>query len=79
MKIPSPQIDNFLRYFRISGMSHCSGGPGAWMIGQSSSGSTGFDAERNVLAALVEWVEKGIPPDTILGTKFVSPDCSKFQ
>jgi feruloyl esterase len=72
MGLHPSQMDDFLRYFRISGMFHCNSGPGAWMIGQSASGSTGFDSESNVLAAIVRWVEEGIPPDTILGTKFVN-------
>lgn len=53
-------------------MFHCSSGPGAWMIGQASAGSIGFDPESNVLAAMVRWVEQGIAPDTILGTKYVN-------
>jgi feruloyl esterase len=40
------------------------------MIGQSGPGSLGFDPESNVLAAMVRWVEEGIPPENILGTKF---------
>lgn len=76
MELPPSEMDDFLRYFRISGMSHCSGGPGAWMIGQSASGTTGYGPESNVLAALVRWVEDGIPPDTIQGTKFVSDSAS---
>jgi feruloyl esterase len=72
MGLRSCQMDDFLRFFRISGMFHCNSGPGAWMIGQSSSGATGFDPASNVLAAIVQWVEEGIPPDTIEGTKFVN-------
>ncbi len=72
MELHASQMDDFLRYFRISGMFHCNSGPGAWMVGQSGSGSTGFDPENNVLAAMVRWVEEGIAPDTILGTKFLN-------
>ncbi|KAK7437233.1 hypothetical protein VKT23_018675 [Stygiomarasmius scandens] len=32
------EIDDFYRFFRISGMSHCSTGPGAWRIGQGFFG-----------------------------------------
>ncbi len=42
------------------------------MVGQSDSGSTRFDSDSNVLAAMVRWVEEGVAPDTILGTKFVN-------
>jgi feruloyl esterase len=64
------QLDDYIRYFRISGMFHCASGPGAWMIGQGASDLT-FERGHNVLAAVVDWVEQGIAPETIEGTKFV--------
>ncbi|KAH8886604.1 tannase and feruloyl esterase [Thozetella sp. PMI_491] len=71
------QMDKFLRFFRISGMFHCSTGPGAWVIGQGGGASSlqdnvAYESEHNVLAAIVDWVELGAPPDTITGTKFVN-------
>jgi hypothetical protein len=68
------QMDEFLRYFRISGMFHCSGGPGAWAFGQfgTATAEVPFRSENNVLAAIVDWVERGIAPKTIEGTKFVN-------
>lgn len=69
---PRTVLDDSVRAFQISGMGHCSGGPGAWMIGQTSGGNLGFDPESNVLAALVAWVEDGKKPDTVAGTKFVN-------
>ena len=68
------RMDQFLRFFRISGMFHCNSGPGAWVVGQSggSAAQGPFDREHNVLAALVEWVEQGVAPDTITGTKFLN-------
>lgn len=68
------QMDDFFRYFRISGMFHCNQGPGAWVFGQAGSASAQgpFDAQHNVLAALVQWVEGGAAPETITGTKFVN-------
>jgi feruloyl esterase len=50
-------------------MDHCGGGPGASMIGQNA-GKVPYDARHNVLAATVEWVERGNGPDTIEGTKY---------
>lgn len=44
------------------------------MIGQETAAEIGYDSENSILAALVKWVEEGIPPDTILGTKFVNDD-----
>jgi feruloyl esterase len=45
----------FFRFFAAPGMGHCSGG----------YGPNTFDA----LAALEQWVEKGIAPDTLLATQ----------
>ncbi|KAI1165195.1 feruloyl esterase B [Nemania serpens] len=68
------RMDAFFRLFRIPGMNHCSGGPGAWTVGQGGNPAAygiPFDREHNVLAAVVDWVEKGRAPDEIVGTKFV--------
>jgi feruloyl esterase len=72
-KMSPDQLDTWIRYFRISGMNHCAGGPGAWMIGQGLAGvkaaKDGLDAKANVLAAIVGWVEDGVAPELIEGTK----------
>lgn len=77
MDLDSSSLDDFFRYFRIGGMSHCSGGPGAWHIGQTALGALGGqgDARSNVLLALVEWVEKGVAPETVRGVRFVNVSC----
>ena len=67
---PASELDSFYRFFRISGMSHCVGGNGAWMIGQSDMGNATLDPDANVLMAMVRWVEQGIAPDTIQGIKY---------
>lgn len=74
MSYTERQMDEFIRFFRISGMFHCNSGPGAWVIGQQggSSAQGSFDRYSNVLAALVDWVEQGVAPETITGTKFVN-------
>lgn len=74
-------LDEWYRLFRIPGMSHCSGGPGAWVLGQGGGGADEgsaalFDPETNVLAAIVAWVEDGTPPDHIRGTKYVNDTVS---
>jgi feruloyl esterase len=69
------EMDTWVRYFQISGMFHCSTGPGAWVLGQGGNAAAsgiGFEKERNVLAALVEWVENGVAPEWVEGTKFVN-------
>ncbi|KAF9257169.1 tannase and feruloyl esterase [Marasmius fiardii PR-910] len=53
----SGELDSYYRFFRISGMGHCTGGPGAHQIGQVSSNGTRTEPEENVLTAMVRWVE----------------------
>lgn len=72
MNLPSSALDEFYRFFRISGMAHCSGGPGATFIGNRRSGTASLDPDQNVLTALVRWVEQGKAPESILGTAFVN-------
>lgn len=72
MSLSHAAMDDFYRYFRISGMEHCFGGPGATNIGQRSRETApSLDPEENVLTAVVRWVEEGKAPDTITGTAFV--------
>ena len=74
MNLRSSEMDDFYRFFRISGMGHCSGGVGAWQIGQTALGSanTTLDAQHNVLLRMVDWVENGNGPETVTGVKFVN-------
>jgi feruloyl esterase len=51
------RTQSYARLFMVPGMFHCSGGPGP----------NTFDA----LTPLVTWVETGVPPETIVATKFV--------
>jgi feruloyl esterase len=64
------QLDDFYRFFRILGMSHCSGGPGASLIGNQARNSASLDPEENVLMAMVRWVEQGIAPEAVVGTRY---------
>ncbi|KAI1802329.1 tannase and feruloyl esterase [Daldinia bambusicola] len=64
---------NFYRLFFLPGMHHCSGGPGAWSIGNAQRypyDKKLLDSKHNALIALVHWVENGIAPKTIVGTKY---------
>ncbi|KAH7367852.1 feruloyl esterase B [Plectosphaerella cucumerina] len=68
------KLGDWHRYFPISGMFHCSTGPGAWAFGQGGgapAAGVGFDPGRNVLSAIVAWVEQGKAPETLRGTRFV--------
>lgn len=75
MSLSSSDMDDFLRYFRISGMAHCGvggiTGAGAWMFGQSAAAS---GASTNIVNELMDWVENSNAPDTLEGTKFQSDD-----
>lgn len=71
----SNQLDEFLRFFRVPGMFHCNSGPGGWVIGQGGATQAAgipFESAYNVLAAVVQWVEKGTAVEEIIGTKFVN-------
>jgi feruloyl esterase len=52
------KTQEYARLFMVPGMYHCLGGPGPNM----------FDA----LTPLVNWVEQGVAPETIIATKFVN-------
>lgn len=72
-------LDEWVRFFRVPGMGHCSGGNSAWQIGQSSAAAQGleYDAQHNVLAAIVDWVEYDAAPESIVGTRFVNDTVAK--
>ncbi|KAF2680991.1 tannase and feruloyl esterase [Lentithecium fluviatile CBS 122367] len=72
MNVSLVELDTFYRFFRVSGTGHCSGGDGAWAIGQSTVGNQSLDPSENVLMAVVDWVENDCAPETIIGTKWVN-------
>ena len=79
-------LDDFYRFFFVPGMGHCSGttptfnapwyfaGSGqATSLGSTVYGVPGFrDKEHDALLAMVAWVEEGVAPDRIIGTKYVN-------
>ncbi|EFQ32030.1 hypothetical protein CGRA01v4_08372 [Colletotrichum graminicola] len=71
-------MGEFTRFFRVSGINHCMTGPSAWFIGQGGgidvaiAKTLPFDGEHNVFAAIVDWVEDGVPPETTTRTKLVN-------
>ena len=68
------QTQAFYRLFMAPGMGHCGGGPGPNQFGQT--GGDG-DADHDVVAALEQWVEKGVAPKKIIATKYVDNDAIK--
>lgn len=68
-------MDEWIRFFRVSGMFHCNSGPGAWVLGQGGNAAQSgisYDAQHNVLKAMVDWVEGKGAPEFIEGTKFIN-------
>ncbi|XXG97481.1 hypothetical protein Hte_003784 [Hypoxylon texense] len=66
-------IHGFYRLFFLPGMHHCSGGLGAWSIGNVQKypfDHALLDSKHNALIALIDWVENGTAPDTLIGTKY---------
>ena len=57
LKTMGPATTDFYRLFMVPGMAHCAGG----------AGTSTFDA----LTPLVQWVEKGIAPQTITASRLV--------
>ncbi|GAO16881.1 hypothetical protein UVI_02012010 [Ustilaginoidea virens] len=76
MGLPPAKLDDFYRFFRISGLGHCAGGRGAGSIGNTKSTVASLDPLRNVLFAMVKWVEQGVAPEVIRGTKHANGDAS---
>lgn len=72
MGLSPAELDSFYRFFTVSGTDHCGGGDGAHAIGQGVSEMNSLDPKENILMAMVDWVEKGNAPETIIGTKFVN-------
>ncbi|EUC56725.1 feruloyl esterase B [Rhizoctonia solani AG-3 Rhs1AP] len=67
------------RLFMIPGVAHCSGGPGADAFGRpgqrsTSQGGAGqslsFTPQYDMILATMNWVEKGVAPRSLIGTKY---------
>jgi tannase/feruloyl esterase len=66
--------DDFYRLFMVPGMGHCGG-----VVGPAYFGNVGLgdpralrDPERDVFSALETWVERGTPPDRLIGSGTVA-------
>lgn len=69
MDLSPSDIDDFYRFFGISGMGHCAPDNGAAYIGQSTSTYLPGQPENNLLLKLVDWVETGFAPEYVRGAK----------
>ncbi|KAI0359937.1 feruloyl esterase-like protein [Trametes cingulata] len=68
-------IDDYYRLFLVPGMNHCHGGFAANAFGSVEQASNdnpplSFNPEHNVLAAMVQWVEQGVAPETIVAANY---------
>jgi feruloyl esterase len=72
-------IEDFYRLFMVPGMGHCQGGigPNRFGNGGAISSETRNDPNRDVFAALEQWVEKGVAPDQWIGQGTPGGDSSK--
>jgi len=61
-------VEQSVRLYMVPGMQHCAGGPGATSFGQGDMGPRG-DAGHDVFTSLVEWVEDGKAPGTLVAAK----------
>src|SRR5579859_7852449 len=66
--IPTNFSNNY-RLFMVPGMMHCSSGPGPWVFNTDPNGFA-LDPKAGLVKQLMDWVEKDIAPDTLLGTKY---------
>jgi Tannase and feruloyl esterase len=60
---------SFLRLYMAPGMEHCAGGPGPASFGQLGIPTTN-GPKYGVFDALVDWVEKDVPAETVVATKY---------
>ncbi|GAA5888806.1 hypothetical protein JCM6882_002860 [Rhodosporidiobolus microsporus] len=76
-------LSDAYRLFMVPGMGHCRSGPGAWNMGANgqrplsllgSGQSSEFDREHDMILALIDWVEKGVAPESITSAKYNGDD-----
>jgi feruloyl esterase len=66
------QTQQFARLFMAPGMWHCKDGPGPNGFGGSTQQQApSYDPKYDLLSGLTQWVERGIPPQSVIATKYV--------
>jgi hypothetical protein len=67
------RTQDFYRLFLVPGMEHCIGGPGPNAFGQVlAPPALSADPKHDMLSALVQWVEHGVAPKSIVAAKYVN-------
>jgi acetyl esterase/lipase len=62
-----------MRLFMVPGLQHCFGGPGPNDFGQFIAPAQPADPHSNMAAALEQWVEAGVAPESIVATHTPNP------
>ena len=65
-----------MRLFLAPGVGHCGGGDGPNQLGQNPT-DLNMSPTHNLIAALDQWVTKGVAPQQIIATKYAGNDTSK--
>lgn len=71
-KMGQPQTEAFTRLYLVPGMQHCGDGPGPNSFGVGIAAPA--EPSRNIRLTLEQWVEKGIAPSAVIGTKYVNDE-----
>lgn len=66
------ETQSFARLFMAPGVTHCGGGPGANVFNGPDNLGGPEDSNHDVFLALRQWVEQGMAPTRITGTKYVN-------
>jgi Tannase and feruloyl esterase len=74
--VGNKSADEWLRLYMVPGMQHCGGGPGATAFGQDEAAPRS-GADHDIFTSLVQWVEDGRAPTTIIATKYKETDSAK--
>ena len=65
----SEKAESFVRLYMVPGMEHCMGGPGASALGQLGT-ETAKGPKHGLFDSLENWVEKGLPDESVIATKY---------
>jgi acetyl esterase/lipase len=67
------KADATVRLFMVPGLQHCFGGPGPNDFGQFVAPAQPSDPHTSMTAALEQWVEAGVAPESIIATHTLAP------
>jgi feruloyl esterase len=74
-RVHGERTRDFTRLFMLPGYHHCSGGPGPNNFGAAGHHLLDLhDPERDVMGAIVAWVERADAPERLIGTRYIGND-----